>query len=63
MSYKETVTADSDKVCMSKSPNKHNRIYGMAAPLGDSLANDIENNKVTPKDDPKIRTKYLFDEY
>lgn len=28
VSFKETVTAISNIVCMSKSPNKHNRIYG-----------------------------------
>jgi len=27
VSYKETVLALSSIVCMSKSPNKHNRIY------------------------------------
>ena len=25
--YKETVTATSNIVCMTKSPNKHNRLY------------------------------------
>lgn len=27
VSFRETVTAQSDHICMSKSPNKHNRLY------------------------------------
>jgi elongation factor 2 len=27
VSFRETVTQQSDHVCMSKSPNKHNRLY------------------------------------
>ena len=27
VTYKETVTAESSQVCLSKSPNKHNRLY------------------------------------
>jgi len=33
VTYKETVTAESDQMCLSKSPNKHNRLYVKAAPL------------------------------
>merc|ERR1711963_797934 len=32
--YKETVTDESKVQCLSKSPNKHNRIYMRAVPLG-----------------------------
>jgi elongation factor 2 len=48
---------------MSKSPNKHNRIYAKAIPLQEGLADDIENGKCTPKDDPKIRAKFLSEKY
>ena len=34
VSYRETVTAESSPPCMSKSPNKHNRLYVKAKPLG-----------------------------
>jgi len=40
---------------MSKSANKHNRLYCTAEPLPDKLADDIELGKVTPKDDVKER--------
>jgi len=48
---------------MAKSPNKHNRLYAQAASLGDKLPGEIENNKVTPRDDPKVRAKILSDEF
>merc|ERR1740139_919773 len=41
--YKETVLNESSIVCLSKSPNKHNRIHCIAAPLGDECAKDIES--------------------
>jgi elongation factor 2 len=34
-----------------------------AKPLEDGLSEDIENQKVTPRDDPKVRAKYLADKY
>jgi len=38
VSYKETVTEESTQICMSKSPNKHNRLHCNAGPMGDELA-------------------------
>merc|ERR1712215_64013 len=63
VSYRETVSEMSYDTCLSKSPNKHNRLYMRACPLPDGLADDIENNKVTPRDDFKIRGRYLADKY
>jgi len=48
---------------MSKSPNKHNRIYAKGAPMEEKLTEDVEKGKVGPKDDPKERAKYMFEEY
>ncbi|MCL4143853.1 UNVERIFIED_CONTAM: hypothetical protein GTU68_064263 [Idotea baltica] len=59
VSYRETVSGESTEVCLSKSPNKHNRLYMKAVPLPDELSNDIDNGKVTPRDDPKVRKAYL----
>lgn len=42
VSYRETVTAESSQVCLSKSPNKHNRLFMKAAPLPDGLPEDID---------------------
>jgi len=63
VSYKETVTAESDRMCLSKSPNKHNRLYMKANPLPDGLAQEIEDGKVTPKQEAKERSKYLQENF
>ena len=63
VSYKETVTEESSQMCLSKSPNKHNRIYMKAQPLGDELTDEIEDEKIGPKMDPKDRKKVLVETY
>merc|ERR1719508_691237 len=63
VSYRETVSEMSTETCLSKSPNKHNRLYMRACPLPEGLADDIEDNKVTPRDDPKTRKAYLCDKF
>ncbi len=63
VTYKETVTEESTMTCLSKSPNKHNRLYCTAQPLGDELSQAIEDDKITFKDDPKIRSRSLADTY
>ena len=63
VSYKETVTIESTEQCLSKSPNKHNRIFAKAVPLGDDLTNDIEADKISSKQDPKIRYREMADNY
>merc|ERR1712232_1197183 len=45
VSYRETVTAESNQTCLSKSPNKHNRLYVVADRLSEELAQDIESGK------------------
>lgn len=63
VTYKETVTATSNQVCMAKSPNKHNRIYAQAQALHDELPDAIEKGKVSAKDDIKGRANLLANEY
>merc|ERR1711915_203242 len=41
----------------------HNRLYMKAVPMPDGLADDIENGKVTPRDDPKNRKTFLCENY
>lgn len=43
VSYRETVTEESTITCLSKSPNKHNRLFLRAAPLPDGCAEAIDN--------------------
>ena len=63
VSFRETVTDTSDHVVMSKSPNKHNRLYMTARPMEDGLAEAIDDGKVGPRDDPKLRSKILSEEF
>jgi elongation factor 2 len=49
VSYKETVSTPSNQICLSKSPNKHNRIYVEASPLGEEVTNSIEKDEITSK--------------
>merc|ERR1711990_975133 len=42
VTYKETISEKSSQICMSKSPNKHNRLHVDAEPLDDELSDDIE---------------------
>merc|ERR1711959_756005 len=63
VAFRETVSAESDRMCLSKSPNKHNRLYMKAKPLGEELCGDIDDGKVSAKDDPKIRGRYLADNH
>jgi len=63
VTFKETVTEESSMNCLSKSPNKHNRIYMKCEPLGDDLSKAIDDEDITMKDDVKIRAKALTDKY
>jgi len=63
VSYRETVSEESSIMCLSKSPNKHNRLFMKACPMPDGLAEDIENGEVNPRDDFKTRGRYLADKY
>merc|ERR1711992_448188 len=63
VSYRETVSEESNIMCLSKSPNKHNRLFMKAVPMPDGLPEDIDNGEVTAKQDFKIRGRYLADKY
>jgi elongation factor 2 len=63
VSFRETVSKESSETCLSKSPNKHNRLYVKACPLEDGLSEEIENGHVTPKDDPKARARTLAEKF
>ncbi|KAF9296580.1 Elongation factor 2 [Linnemannia elongata] len=61
--YKETIQAESSVTALAKSPNKHNRIFMKAAPLGEELSLAIEAGKVGPRDEFKARARVLSDEF
>uniref|UniRef100_A0A671RT84 Elongation factor 2 n=1 Tax=Sinocyclocheilus anshuiensis TaxID=1608454 RepID=A0A671RT84_9TELE len=63
VSYRETVSDESDQVCLSKSPNKHNRLYMKSRPFPDGLAEDIDKGDVTARQELKQRARYLAEKY
>ncbi|CDR41208.1 CYFA0S06e03950g1_1 [Cyberlindnera fabianii] len=63
VSYRETVEGESSMVALSKSPNKHNRIYLKAEPLGEETSVAIESGKISAKDDFKARARIMADEF
>ena len=63
VSYRETVSEESSIMCLSKSPNKHNRLFMKSVPMPDGLAEDIDSGKVTSREDFKTRARYLAETY
>jgi len=61
--YRETVAGDSRITALSKSPNKHNRLYVIATPLAEEVSKDIEAGKIGPRDDFKARARILADDH
>lgn len=61
--YRESVGGKSSMTALSKSPNKHNRLYVIAEPLGEEVSKDIEGGKINPRDDFKARARVLADEH
>lgn len=63
VSYRETVSETSTVTCLSKSPNKHNRLFMTACPLSDGLDVAIEDGDVAPRQDIKTRARVLIDKF
>jgi elongation factor 2 len=64
VSYKETVINEERTVtCLSKSPNKHNRLYMDCQSLSNELTDLIEDEKIGPKSEVKARTRTLVEDF
>ncbi|RYO91060.1 hypothetical protein DL766_003376 [Monosporascus sp. MC13-8B] len=61
--YRETVAGKSSMTALSKSPNKHNRLYMVAETMEEELAKAIEDGKISPRDDFKARARILADDF
>ena len=48
---------------LSKSQNKHNRLYAVALPLEEEVTKAIEDGKISSRDDYKVRARILADEH
>lgn len=63
VAYRETVEGESSQTALSKSPNKHNRIYLKAQPIDEEVSLAIEGGKINPRDDFKARARIMADEF
>ena len=64
VSFRETVTARSSQQCLSKSANKHNRLFCVGVPLEDELTIEMESGGSCDANvDVKIRAKILQEKY
>ncbi|CAL5065247.1 unnamed protein product [Urochloa decumbens] len=63
VSFRETVLERSCRTVMSKSRNKHNRLYMEALPMEQGLAEAIDEGRIGPRDDPKVQSKILSEEF
>jgi elongation factor 2 len=48
---------------LTKSPNKHNRLWLQAEPISAALCDDIDGKRVNPNEEPRARAKYLQDKH
>jgi elongation factor 2 len=62
VSFQETVVEESDRMCLSKSPNKHNRLFVKAYPFPEGLAEEIENGKII-REEAKARARELSEKF
>jgi len=63
VSYRETVEEESNILCLSKSPNKHNRLFVKCEPMSEELSKEIDAGTISYKDDVKTRARVLADKY
>merc|ERR1712072_223098 len=63
VAFRETVSAESDRMCLSKSPNKHNRLYMKARPLSEDLSGKIDDGEISSTQDSKERARKLADDF
>ena len=63
VTYKETITEEVTEPLLTKSANKHNRLFGTSAPLDSKLVELIETEVIDPKGDAKIRAEKLTTQF
>jgi len=64
VSFCETIRKETDMTCVSKSPNKHNRIYLVAEPLGEEFCKAVDSGDIEIDGaDAKKRARKLADDF
>ncbi|CAF2789918.1 unnamed protein product [Rotaria sp. Silwood2] len=63
VTYRETITCESYQIAFTKTTNKHNKFFMSASPLQPELVEAIESGRITAKQDPKVRSAILVNEF
>jgi len=63
VSFRETVEKESSIQCLSKSMNKHNRVFARAQPLGEEFCAAMDEGRLNVKEDPKLRGRFIADNF
>jgi len=64
VSYRETCCGEaSDRTCLAKSANKHNRLYATGHAFPEGLDMAIEDGEIEPRQEFKARARILADTY
>jgi len=63
VTFRETCQAKSNQTCLSKSANKHNRLFLEADTIGAELALAIDDKEIAPGVDQKVQGRKMADEY
>lgn len=63
VSFCETVTEETSMTCVSKSPNKHNRLYMTAEPLGAEFCKAVDSGDINPGEETKKTARILADNF
>jgi len=63
VSFCETIKSNTSVTCLSKSPNKHNRILMECEPLSEDFCNAVDRGDILPEEDQKQRARKLADDY
>ena len=61
VSFRETVTTCCEKPALSKSPNKHNRLFVTCDPFIEGLAEKIDSGEVSANGEIKERAKFIYE--
>ena len=63
VSFRETVISSGKEPALSKSPNKHNRLFVTADPFLEGLAEKIDLGDVKASDEAKARTRFIYETF
>jgi len=63
VSFRETCTDKSNQTCLSKSPNKHNRLFVEADSISPELCIAIDDGDIAPGMDTKLMARKMADEF